>query len=126
MRSLLPFMVLGIALLAPAHAHAVTANVSGFGEIRFSAQPGVDGRWWNLTERVRPRFQAQLHDRIAVAAEIEMLFVQGRNPRLEIQTILEESDFGPLLALAEVEWPTYANEALQIDGISDVLGKMRN
>ncbi|MCO4770777.1 MAG: hypothetical protein KDA24_12165 [Deltaproteobacteria bacterium] len=128
MRPFLPTLgalLLGLALLTPTPAQAVTASAGGFGEIRFSAQPGVDGTWWNLTERVRPRFQAQLHERIAVAAEIEMLFVQGRNPRLEIQTLMEESDFGPLLELAEVEWPTYANEVLQIDSIADVLSVER-
>ena len=121
----LAVVALATLMLLPAPARAVGVSVGGFGEIRFSAQPGVDGVWWNLAERVRPRFQGQLHERIAVVAEVEMLFVQGRNATLEIQNILEGSDFGPLLDLAEVEWPTKANEILQIDDITDVLSVER-
>jgi len=95
--------------------------VGGFGEVRFSALPGVDGRWWNLTERLRPRLVGSLHDRISLTVEVELLLRQGRNTTREFQRTMEESDFGPLLEAADVQWPTRRNEVLWIDGIADVL-----
>ncbi len=122
---------LGLALLlvgvlgGPDRAYAARASAGGFAEVRFAAQPGVEGRWWNLVERIRPRFQADLHERISISAEVELLFVQGRNPTLEIQNIFEESDFGPLLELAEVQWPTKENESLWIDDASELFSVER-
>lgn len=104
----------------PSTSPAAGASVGGFAEVRFAATPGVEGTWWQAVERVRPRFEAKLADRVALYTEVEFALAQGRNPSLELQRLLEESDFGPLLEAAGVEWPTKRNEFLQIDDVGDV------
>jgi hypothetical protein len=114
-------LLIALALSVPAPALSADASIGGFGEVRFSALPGVEDRWWNLTERFRPRFEGNFHPRISATAEVELLLRQGRNPTREFQYLLEGSDFGPLLEAADVAWPTRANEELWVDDITDVL-----
>ena len=119
-------VVAGLVLaLAPARAHAAEGSVGGFAEVRFSGSPGLDGTPWRLIERVRPRFRASLHQRISLFAEVEFALVQGRDDQAELQRTLEDSDFGPLLALSGIEWPEKANSVLQIDGTQSYLDVAR-
>ena len=118
--ALAPLLLTLLALtLLPSLAHA-RASAGGFVEVRFAATPGVDGTWWQTVERFRPRFEAKIADRVSLYTEVEMALAQGRNPILEFQRILDESDFGPLLEAAGNEWPTKRNEVLQIDGPQDM------
>lgn len=107
------------ALLLPSTAHA--QSVRGFAEVRAAFSPGAEGTVWQLVERVRPTFEADLGDRVRFVTTVEAALSQGRNMQEEFQRILDESDFKPLLDAANCTWPTYANEYLRIDSIEDVL-----
>jgi|GEM_PF-998054 len=114
-------LALCAALALPSSAWAAGASAGGFVEVRFAASPGADGQWWQLVERFRPRFEVEIVPRVSIYTEVEFAMAQGRNPTLELQRTLDESDFGPLLDAAGWQWPTKKNTFLQIDDIRDVL-----
>lgn len=62
-------LVLAVVLALPVPSRAAEGSAGGFAEVRFSANPGVTGTWWGLIERVRPRFRAELHQRISLFTE---------------------------------------------------------
>lgn len=109
-----------IVLSAPVHA-AVTGEAAGYVELRFMAQPGVTGRWWTFHERLRPRFEASLHDRVRLVAEVDLHLRQGRSVQRAFEDLVETSDLAPLLELASCQWPREANERLQISDVADLL-----
>lgn len=99
----------------------ITAEAAGYAELRFAAMPGVDGTWWSLSERLRPRFEASLHERVRLVAEGELRLTQGRHTQTEFQDAVDESDFAPLLELAECTWPEDENTRLHINTVGDYL-----
>ena len=108
-----------LALLLPAVAHAQSAR--GFAEVRASFSPGAEGTAWQLVERVRPTFEADIGDRVRFVTTVEAAISHGRYLQDEFQAIFEESDLAPLLDPATCTWPSHENEALHIDSIEDVL-----
>ncbi len=110
-------------LLLPGAVAAQSAR--GFVEVRGAFTPGAEGTTWQLVERVRPTFEANLHDRVALVTTIEAGFSQGRSLQEEFQALIEDSDFGPLLDLANCEWPEHSHDVLRIDRAGDYLSVER-
>lgn len=109
-------LALSIIMLSSA---ALGQEVSGFGELRFHAHVGVDGSWWEAVQRLRPEFEAPLHERLVLATTIEVGLHQGRTIQREVQRTLEASDFGPIMSSMGCEWPSADGEVF---GRDDVLG----
>lgn len=87
-------------------AAAGAAETGGFAEIRGSWQVGVDGTPWMLVERVRPDFEAELSERVLLAATPELSLRQGRDVQEELQQAFRASeDFAALFDLLECTWP---------------------
>jgi hypothetical protein len=125
-RALLRLVPTVLAILLAAPAVAASGSAGGYAELRFSALPGVSGRAWTLTERVRPRFEASLHDRIRLYAEVELAFAQGRDTQDEFQRIVDGSEFAGILEIANCAWPQApANETLHVDRLSELLSVER-
>lgn len=99
---------------------ASAQGASGFGEVRGSWSAGVDGVSWQLVERVRPTFTAELRDRLHLTGTAELALVQGRNLQDELERTLDESDLGPLLS-AFCTWPSDVNETFDISQAGDYL-----
>lgn len=112
---------LGLLLILGVAQAAFAEDARGYGELRFSFFPGVDGDRWQLVERVRPTLQAEPSDRVKLVATIEAGLAQGRDNSRELERTLRESDFGPLLDQAECTWPQPKNRLLRIDGAADYL-----
>ncbi len=93
----------------------------GFGELRLSVFPGVSGDAWQLVERLRPTFEAELHERAKLVATVEAGLVQGRDTTRELERTLRQSDFGPLLDAAGCEWPAHRNQRLRLSDADDYL-----
>jgi hypothetical protein len=97
-----------IILLLPLVARG--QEVSGFGELRFHGHAGVDGEWWELTQRLRPELEAPLLRRLVLATTLEVGLHQGRTIQREIQRTLESSSLGPTLSTMGCEWPAADGE----------------
>jgi len=110
-------IVFATALLSSVPA----ADVGGFAELRAQYAVGVDGQPLFVIERLRPTFDAELGERVAVSATIEAALTQGRRTGDELQRTLEESDLGPLLEQAQCRWPEEQNASLRISQASDYL-----
>lgn len=105
------FATLGVlGLLAPPPAEAQA--VQGFADLRFTASPGASGEVWQLIERVRPSFSAELAERVRVVATVEAALAQGRHLPSELARALEA---------AGQDWPSYTNEVFRIDRSADYL-----
>lgn len=100
-------------------------EVGGFTEVRATGYAGVDGVPWQLVERVRPEIEAELLESVMLGVTVEAALTQGRDTSDELQRTLEESSLGPLLDLANCQWPTHRNELLRIDSASDWLSVER-
>lgn len=94
---------------------------SGYTELRVSGAFGVEGKPWQLVERWRPRFTADVSERITLFTELEVAFTQGRRLPDEVRRIVESSDFGPLVSDAGIAWPESTNATLGIDGVHDYI-----
>lgn len=113
-------LFVGLLLSGPASA-AVTGEAGGYLEYRVSVMPGVSGKAGTMSERLRPRFQASLHPRVRLYAELELAFAQGRDIQEEFQRIVDESDFAPILEIANCQWPApRKNKVLHIDRFSEL------
>ena len=115
----------GLLVVALVLMPASAAADSGFTEFRVAAFPGADGTQWQLVERLRPRFSADITKRIKLYTEVELNLTQGRNQETELREIIEGSDFGPVLVAAGHTWPEHENEFLKIDGPGDYLDVAR-
>lgn len=107
-----------LGLLAP-EAHAQEA--AGFAELRLSLSPGVDGKVWELVERIRPTFEAELGERVKLVATIEGALHQGRDLGLELERTLRASELGPVLDSFDCRWPQRSNTFFGIDDAGDYL-----
>ena len=103
------------------YATTVSAqDVEGFGEVRGIWYAGTDDTAITVVERFRPTLKVPMSERVQMTSTIEMAFQQGWNQQKGIQSILEESDFGPFLDAANCTWPSETNEFLGISGPEDV------
>ena len=114
----LRILTVSLLLIVPALGWS---NVKGFVEVRGHAYPGVDGDWWQIVERVRPEFTADLTERITFSTTVELGLSQGRRMQTELQRTLDASDIGPALELAGCEWPEEKNEVLGISSAQDYI-----
>lgn len=99
----------------------VATAQSGFVELRASWQVGVEGKAWQLVERFRPRFTAELDERWAIFSELEVSLQQGRRLESELRRTLEASELGPILESAGYVWPEDENETLGVSRLEDYL-----
>lgn len=106
-------------LLLASHGH--TQEVQGFADLRLALSPGATGEVWQLIERVRPTFSAELMERVTFVATIEAALAQGRHTETEISRALEAAGLRSTLDAAGYDWPRYENEALRIDRSADYL-----
>jgi hypothetical protein len=95
-------------------------EIEGYAEVRLTDQVGVEGVPWNLTERVRPRFQIPIGDRVTVETVVEGALTQGRDTTGEAAALLLDSELGTLLE----ENCTYTPES-RYDQVSDYLSVER-
>ena len=102
-------------------APASAQEASGFAELRFQADVGVDGDWWSLVERLRPELKAEIVERLVIAVTVEAALTQGRRLSDEVERTLRESDLGPLLDAAGCAWPEPENDVLGISSAGDTL-----
>lgn len=102
-------------------ASAQEVDVTGIAEVRASVSTGVDGKAWQLVQRVRPEMEAALSERVALTATVEAALAEGRWTQEEVQRTFEESDLGPVFEDAGCVWPVPANEWAHIDDTSDWL-----
>jgi hypothetical protein len=111
-----------IALLAMAWASAQEVQVEGFAELRGSYALGVDGKPWQLIQRVRPEMSASLSERVSLTSTVEASLVEGRWLQEEVQRTFDESDLGPILEEGGCEWPAPPeNEWAHVEEVSDWL-----
>jgi hypothetical protein len=78
--------------------------IEGYAELRASAQIGVEGVPWNLTERVRPRLALPVGERVTVEAVVEASLTQGRDATQEAVDLIQASEVGALLEAAGCEY----------------------
>lgn len=97
------------------------AELSGYAEVRGAWQVGVEGTPWNLTEKVRPRFEISPTERITVETVILASFTQGRVAGDEAAAVIAASDVGALLEQADC---AYSPEP-RYDAASDYLSVER-
>ena len=100
---------------------STSAAQSGFVELRGTWLQGVDGKAWQLVERFRPRFTAELDERWAIFSELEVSLQQGRRLESELRRTLEASELGPILESSGYVWPEAENETLGINELGDYL-----
>lgn len=104
------------------HAAGVCAQEGrGFGELRVSMFPGARGDQLQVVERLRPTLSTDISERIKLVATIEAGLRQGRDNNRELEHILRDSDFGPLLTAANCTFPQPGNKFLRINGAADYL-----
>jgi hypothetical protein len=105
---------------------AYAQSLSGFAEVRGTVHAGVDGQAWEMVERVRPTFEAEVSDRVLVATTVEAGIHQGRTMQTELERTVEESALGPMFTTLGMAWPDPpANEALRLDDAGDYLSVER-
>ena len=73
------------ALLACYASTALAQQSQGFAELRMTTFPGASGQAWQLVERVRPTFEAELSERVKLVATIEAGLRQGRDVSREVE-----------------------------------------
>jgi hypothetical protein len=101
MRGLLASLV-GSSLLCQT---AIAQEPSGFTEIRGSWQVGTETPALTLVERARPSFRAELSERVVLSTTVEMALFQGYTLQNAFETVMMDSDFGPLLEASGCGWP---------------------
>ena len=101
-------------------AGAVAQEASGFGEVRGIWYAGTDDLAVTFVERFRPTFEMPLSKRVTLTSTIETALQQGWSQQKGFQSVMEASDFGPLLDAAGCAWPEEDNAFLGISGASDV------
>lgn len=106
-------------LLLASLAQAQTAQ--GFAEVRAVGSAGVEGTPWQLVERFRPTFEAELHERVLLATTIEAGLRQGRDNTVVLRDLLQASELGPYLDAADCVWDEHENTVFRIDRASDYL-----
>ena len=104
---------------------ALAQEASGFAELRFQADVGVDGDWWSLVERARPELKAEIIDRLVIAVTVEAAFSQGRRLADEVERTLRGSELGPLLDAGGCTFPDEENEVLGISSAGDTFSVER-
>jgi hypothetical protein len=92
-----------------------------FAEARLSLFPGASGQQWQMVQRLRPTLQTRLWDRSTLVVTVEARLTQGRDNGCELQRILEESDFAPLLELAGCQWPDRGHRIFRVEEAGDYL-----
>lgn len=100
---------------------AIAQDGGGFAELRWSLYPGAEGKVWQTVERVRPSFETEIIDRVAMVGTVEAGLHQGRDTSTVVRRLLAKSDLGPLLRAADCTWQEHTNTHLGIDRASDYL-----
>jgi hypothetical protein len=116
-------LLAGLLAVAPLAVSAQTAE--GFAELRFHGHLGAEGRQWELVQRVRPEFEAELGERLVLSATVELGLHQGRTIQDEIQRTVEDSALGPVMDSMGCTWPSEENEVLGISRTADYLSVER-
>ena len=71
--------------------------------------------------RLRPDFTAELTERLALSATLEVGLTQGRSLQREVERAVTASPLGPLLEEAQCVWPQEGNRTLSISSAGDYL-----
>lgn len=89
----------------------------GFAEVRLALFPGVEGKLWQVVERVRPTLKTELSERVRLVATIEAGLSQGRNTQEELERVFAGSGLPSPLS----DSSSFANRTLRINGSDDYL-----
>ncbi len=73
------------------------ADIAGYAEVRALYQLDIEGKPWQLVERVRPSFEVETGPRVRGVAVVEANLVQGRDTSEELYDFLQGSDVGDRL-----------------------------
>lgn len=103
-------VLLGLPPLCAGTASA--QEVQGFAEARAHYLVGVDGTAWELIERFRPSFSADVHPRMTLNATVEASLHQGRDTLEEVERIFTTSEAWPTLEAQGVSFPEGASNAV--------------
>ena len=90
-------------------------ELEGFAEVRGAYLVDVDGVPWQLVERARPTFTAEVFPRLTLTTTVEVALVQGRDVDAELFRVFRGSDAWPALQAAGYEPPSYGNRLLRVD-----------
>ena len=93
---------------------AWSQEVKGFGEVRGIWYAGTDQPALSFVERFRPTLQVPFSERVSMTTTIETSLQQGWTFQKGFESVITESDFGPLLDAAGCTWPTETNAFLGI------------